>query len=47
LPSIQEALDSMEKRLAKMERSVISVLTLLKKILSLPSVRNLERKETN
>jgi hypothetical protein len=29
----------MDKRLAKMERSVISVLGLLKKILSLPSVK--------
>ena len=34
-----DALESMDKRLAKMERSVISVLGLLKKILSLPSVK--------
>ena len=37
----------MEKRLAKMERSVVSVLGLLKKILSLPNVKNLEHKEPN
>lgn len=42
-----EALEIIEKRLAKMERSVISVLGLLKKILSLPSVKNLEHKEPN
>jgi hypothetical protein len=40
-----DALESMDKRLAKMERSVISVLGLLKKILSLPSVKNLGQKE--
>jgi len=34
-----DALESMDKRLAKMERSVISVLGLLKKILSLPNVK--------
>ena len=34
-----DALESMDKRLAKMEKSVISVLGLLKKILSLPSVK--------
>ncbi|MEZ0245215.1 MAG: XrtA/PEP-CTERM system-associated ATPase [Methylophilaceae bacterium] len=42
-----EALENMEKRLAKMERSVVSVLGLLKKILSLPNVKNLEHKEPN
>lgn len=43
--STYEALESMDKRLAKMERSVISVLGLLKKMLSLPSVKNLGNKE--
>lgn len=43
--STYEALESMDKRLAKMERSVISVLGLLKKMLSLPSVKNLSNKE--
>ena len=42
-----DALENMEKRLAKMERSVISVLGLLKKILSLPSVKSLEHKGPN
>lgn len=41
----RDALESMDKRLAKMERSVISVLGLLKKILSLPSVKNLGQKD--
>jgi hypothetical protein len=45
--STYEALESMDKRLAKMERSVISVLGLLKKMLSLPSVKNLGNKEPN
>ncbi|BCB26599.1 ATPase [Sulfurimicrobium lacus] len=36
-------LDSMDKRLSKMEKSVISVLDLVKQILSLASVRNLPK----
>ena len=37
------SLENMDERLSKMERSVISVLDLLKQILSLPSVRNLPK----
>jgi putative secretion ATPase (PEP-CTERM system associated) len=36
-------LDNVDERLSKMEKSVISVLDLLKQILSLPSIRNLPK----
>jgi putative secretion ATPase (PEP-CTERM system associated) len=38
-------LDNVDERLSKMERSVISVLDLLKQILSLPGVRNLPKEK--
>jgi len=40
-------LENTDERLAKMEQSVISVLDLLRKILSLPSVKNVVHKEKN
>jgi putative secretion ATPase (PEP-CTERM system associated) len=38
-----ESIENMDERLSKMEKSVISVLDLLKQILSLPSIRNLPK----
>lgn len=39
------AVDNVDERLSKMEKSVISVLDLLKQILSLPSIRNLPKEK--
>ncbi|MDO9188859.1 MAG: hypothetical protein Q7U24_03240, partial [Sulfurimicrobium sp.] len=45
-PETLASLENMDERLSKMEKSVISVLDLLKQILSLSSVRNLPKEKS-